>query len=105
LFGQPPAAAVAVGEVAAMLQSGGLLRDLTVRELVTMMASLYPAPLAVAAAIELAGLEGVARLVQAGRVALGGAAWPAQGWLVVALWSVALAALAGYAYRRDTQRV
>jgi ABC-2 type transport system ATP-binding protein len=60
LFGKPPAAAVAAGEVAAMLQSGGLLRDLTVRELVTMMASLYPAPLAVAEAIELAGLEGVA---------------------------------------------
>jgi ABC-2 type transport system ATP-binding protein len=32
LFGKPPAAAVAAGEVAAMLQSGGLLRDLTVRE-------------------------------------------------------------------------
>ena len=44
-------------------------------------------------------------LVQASRVALGGSAWPARGWLVVAVWSVALAALAGYAYRRDTQRV
>jgi ABC-2 type transport system permease protein len=43
-------------------------------------------------------------LVQASRVALGGAGWPAQGWLVIALWSVALAALAGYAYRRDTER-
>ena len=30
-----------------MLQTGGLIRDLTVRELVTMVASLYPAPLAV----------------------------------------------------------
>ncbi|HEY6180159.1 MAG TPA: ABC transporter ATP-binding protein, partial [Kofleriaceae bacterium] len=60
LFGRSPAAAVAAGEVAAMLQSGGLLRDLTVRELVTMMASLYPAPLAVAEAIELAGLDELA---------------------------------------------
>src|SRR3982751_6223201 len=51
LFGKPPAAAVAAGEIAAMLQSGGLLRDLTVRELVTMIASLYPAPLAVDDAI------------------------------------------------------
>jgi ABC-2 type transport system permease protein len=44
-------------------------------------------------------------LVQASRVALGGSAWPARGWLVVAAWSVALIALAGYAYRRDTRRV
>jgi ABC-2 type transport system ATP-binding protein len=60
LFGRPPAAAVAAGEVAAMLQSGGLLRDLTVRELVTMMASLYPAPLAVAEALAIAGLDELA---------------------------------------------
>lgn len=44
-------------------------------------------------------------LVQASRAAIGGSGWPLQGWLVVAAWSVALAALAGYAYRRDTQRV
>lgn len=43
-------------------------------------------------------------LVQASRVALDGTGWPPQGWLVVALWSVALAALARYAYRRDTRR-
>jgi ABC-2 type transport system permease protein len=43
-------------------------------------------------------------LVQASRVALGRDAWPLFGWLVVAIWSVALVALAGYAYRRDTQR-
>jgi ABC-2 type transport system ATP-binding protein len=60
LFGKPPAAAVAAGEIAAMLQSGGLLRDLTVRELVTMIASLYPAPLAVDDAIGMAGLAGIA---------------------------------------------
>jgi ABC-2 type transport system ATP-binding protein len=60
LFGRPPAEAVATGEVAAMLQNGGLLRDLTVRELVTLMASLYPAPLAVAEAIAIAGLDELA---------------------------------------------
>jgi len=43
-------------------------------------------------------------LVQASRAALGGGSWPLQGWLVVAGWSVAFAALAGYAYRRDTAR-
>jgi ABC-2 type transport system permease protein len=43
-------------------------------------------------------------LVQASRAALGGGGWPLQGWVVVAVWSVALAALAGYAYRRDTRR-
>lgn len=43
-------------------------------------------------------------LVQASRAALGGS-WSVQGWLVVTAWSVAFAALAGYAYRRDTQRV
>jgi ABC-2 type transport system ATP-binding protein len=45
LFGQSPAEAIAAGTVGAMLQTGGLIRDLTVRELLTMMASLYPRPL------------------------------------------------------------
>jgi ABC-2 type transport system permease protein len=43
-------------------------------------------------------------LVQAGRVALGGGAWSATGWLVVAGWSVAMVALAARAYRGDTGR-
>ena len=60
LFGRSPAAAVAAGEVGAMLQTGGLLRDLSVRELVGMMAALYPHPLDVDEALELAGLRGVA---------------------------------------------
>ena len=42
VFGRPPREAVDAGLVGAMLQSGGLIRDLSVRELVTMMASLYP---------------------------------------------------------------
>jgi ABC-2 type transport system permease protein len=44
-------------------------------------------------------------LIQASHVALGGQAWPAKGWAVVAVWSVVLSALAVRAYRRDTQRV
>src|SRR5689334_8778069 len=45
LFGRPPAKAIADGAVGAMLQTGSLLRDLSVRELVAMFGSLYPAPL------------------------------------------------------------
>ena len=37
-----PREAVAAGAVGAMLQTGALIRDLSVRELVAMMASLYP---------------------------------------------------------------
>jgi ABC-2 type transport system ATP-binding protein len=55
LFGRSPADAVAAGAVGAMLQTGSLIRDLSVRELVTMMASLYPAPLGVEEVLELTG--------------------------------------------------
>ncbi len=44
-------------------------------------------------------------LVQASHVALGGRAWPAMGWLVIAGWTVILTMLAARAYRRDTARV
>ena len=60
LFGGPPAAAVRAGGVGAMLQTGGLIRDLTVRELIGMMAALYPHPLDADEVLELAGLRGVA---------------------------------------------
>jgi ABC-2 type transport system ATP-binding protein len=60
LFGRPPADAVAQGRIGVMLQSGGLLRELTVRELVTMMAALYPAPIGVDDALALAGATEVA---------------------------------------------
>ncbi|WCB92111.1 hypothetical protein DSM104299_00796 [Baekduia alba] len=43
-------------------------------------------------------------LVQANRVALGGGGWPLRGWVVVAVWSVALTFLAARAYRADTER-
>jgi len=60
VFGRPPTQAVAHGEVGGMLQKGDLIRDLTVGELVTMMASLYPAPLEVKEALELAGIVEIA---------------------------------------------
>jgi ABC-2 type transport system permease protein len=44
-------------------------------------------------------------LVQAGKSASGGGDWPAEGWIVVAIWIVALVPLAVLAYRRDTSRV
>jgi ABC-2 type transport system ATP-binding protein len=60
LFGGTPADAIAAGRVGAMLQTGGLLRDLTVRELVSMMAALYPRPLGVDEVLELTGLQATA---------------------------------------------
>jgi ABC-2 type transport system permease protein len=44
-------------------------------------------------------------LVQASHVALGGAPWPARGWIVIAAWTAILTRLAQRAYRRDTGRV
>jgi ABC-2 type transport system permease protein len=44
-------------------------------------------------------------LVQASHVALGGHSWEAKGWIVIAVWTALLVALARRAYRRDTQRV
>jgi ABC-2 type transport system ATP-binding protein len=55
VFGRSPSDAVAAGAVGAMLQTGSLIRDLTVRELVSMMAALYPDPLGVAEVLELTG--------------------------------------------------
>ena len=44
-------------------------------------------------------------LAQASHVALGGAPWPARGWIVIAAWTVILTRVAQRAYRRDTGRV
>jgi ABC-2 type transport system ATP-binding protein len=60
VFGGPPHQAVVAGRIGAMLQEGGVLRDLTVRELLTMMAALYPAPLDVDRTLELARLHDLA---------------------------------------------
>jgi ABC-2 type transport system ATP-binding protein len=61
LLGRAPREAVDAGLVGAMLQTGGsLIRDLSVRELIGMMASLYPAPLDVDEALEIAGIADIA---------------------------------------------
>jgi hypothetical protein len=44
-------------------------------------------------------------LVQASHVAIGGQAWSATAWLVVAAWTILASALALRAYRRDTARL
>ena len=54
VFGESPAQAIKRGRIGAMLQTGGLLRDLSVRELTTMMAALYPGPLHVEEALAFA---------------------------------------------------
>jgi ABC-2 type transport system ATP-binding protein len=61
VFGRSPEDAVAAGAVGAMLQTGALIRDLDVRELVAMVASLYPAPLPVDEVLALTGIEDIAR--------------------------------------------
>ncbi len=60
VFGRSPSEAVDHGAVGAMLQTGALIKDLSVRELVTMMASLYPAPLDVQEVLELTGTSAYA---------------------------------------------
>jgi ABC-2 type transport system ATP-binding protein len=60
VFGRPPSEAVADGAVGAMLQTGMLIRDLSVRELVSMMASLYPSPMDVDEVLELTGVSEIA---------------------------------------------
>lgn len=61
VFGAPPRRSVRAGRVSAVLQSGGLLRDLSVRETVTLIASTFPNPLPVDEVIERAGIEGIAK--------------------------------------------
>src|SRR5262249_9811351 len=60
VLGCPPDDAVSAGRVGVMLQTGSLIRDLSVRELVAMMASLYPAPLDVDEVLSLVGIEAIA---------------------------------------------
>jgi ABC-2 type transport system ATP-binding protein len=60
LFGKTARDAVDSGLVGGMLQTGALIRDLSVRELVGVMASLYPDPLDVEEVIHVAGLEAAA---------------------------------------------
>ena len=60
LLDRPPAQAVGDGLVAAMLQAGALIRDVTPRELLTLMASLHRNSLGVQETLELTGLSEIA---------------------------------------------
>jgi hypothetical protein len=171
IFGAGPHEAISAGDVAAMLQTGGLIHDLSVRELVSMMASLYRRPLGVDDVLERTGLLASANkrtqklsggqaqrvrlalalghllssdsigpavgglvgvlallggswfpisghgflhdlaqalpsywLVQASHVGLADGGWGVHGWVVMGLWTIALIALANYAYQNDTER-
>ncbi len=44
-------------------------------------------------------------LVQAGKTALGGGGWPAEAWIVVAVWTIVLIPVAALAFRRSAARV
>ena len=55
VFGMPAGKAAASGVVGGMLQTGALIEYLSVREVVTMVASLYPRPLDVEEALRLTG--------------------------------------------------
>src|SRR4051794_37678635 len=60
VFGGPPRTAVAHGLVTAVMQSGGLLKDLTVAETVQLTAALFGHTRPVAEVLERAGLTGIA---------------------------------------------
>ncbi|MFD9377328.1 ABC transporter ATP-binding protein [Streptomyces sp. NPDC059999] len=64
LFGTTPREAIAAGRVGAMLQSGGLMEDVTVREVVALGCALHPRPLPVDEVLARAGVDSIAdRLV------------------------------------------
>ncbi|MGA7703726.1 MAG: ABC transporter ATP-binding protein, partial [Solirubrobacteraceae bacterium] len=60
VLGGSPSGAIDAGQVGAMLQTGALIRDLSVGELIAMVASLYPAPLDVRETLRATGLEDIA---------------------------------------------
>jgi ABC-2 type transport system ATP-binding protein len=60
MFGSDPYHAVKSGRVGAMLQSGGLMPEVTVRELVTLVTSIHPKPEPVDTTLKRAGIAGFA---------------------------------------------
>jgi ABC-2 type transport system ATP-binding protein len=60
VFGQAPVDAIAAGAVGGMLQTGSLITELTVRELVAMTASLYPNPMPIDDALRETGIADIA---------------------------------------------
>ncbi|MBX6748221.1 MAG: ABC transporter ATP-binding protein [Micromonosporaceae bacterium] len=61
IYGRPPQDAIRNGAVGAMLQSNGLLPDLTVGETLALMASFYTRPRPVRQVMERAGIADLAR--------------------------------------------
>jgi ABC-2 type transport system ATP-binding protein len=60
LFGRSPEEAVATGRVSAVMQSGGLLKDLTVEETVQLVGSLFASTRPVSEVLERAGIADIA---------------------------------------------
>jgi ABC-2 type transport system ATP-binding protein len=60
MFGSDPYHAVKAGQVGAMLQSGGLMPEVTVRELVTLVAGFHPRPVPVDVTLKRAGIDAIA---------------------------------------------
>jgi ABC-2 type transport system ATP-binding protein len=60
VFGTGPREAIVAGRVGAMLQSGGLMDEVTVAELVRLACSLHPKPYAVADVLARAGITKIA---------------------------------------------
>jgi ABC-2 type transport system ATP-binding protein len=60
MFGQDPYHAVKSGRVGAMLQSGGLMPEVTVKELVTLVTGFHPRPEPVDLTMRRAGVDGFA---------------------------------------------
>src|SRR6202034_4285246 len=60
MFGSDPYHAIKNGQVGAMLQSGGLMPEVTVRELVTLVAGLHPRPVPVDTTLRRAGIADIA---------------------------------------------
>ena len=60
MFGSDPYHAVKSGSVGAMLQSGGLMPEVTVGELVALVAGLHPRPVPIATTLRRAGIADIA---------------------------------------------
>jgi ABC-2 type transport system ATP-binding protein len=60
VFDLDPHVAVRTGRVGAMMQTGGLVGDVSVREVVHLIASMHSAPLSVERALDLAGINDLA---------------------------------------------
>jgi len=60
MFGSDPYHAIKAGRVGAMLQSGGLMPEVTVRELVALVTGFHPRPVPVEQTLKRAGIAGFA---------------------------------------------